>query len=68
MQTVPLSFPLPLPLPVRPTDKYSSLYGLGGQTYVYHHEEDESSFQLVDTQRVQKPQYRRTRFKFNQVL
>lgn len=49
------------------TDKYSSVYGLGGQTYVYHHEEDESSFQLVDTARVQKPQHQKTRARYNQV-
>ena len=31
------------------TDKYGGVYGLGGQEYAYHHNEDESSFQLVDT-------------------
>ena len=48
-------------------DKYGSVYGQGGQTFVYHHEEDESSFQLVDTARIQKPQHQRSRGKYNQV-
>jgi len=43
------------------------MYGLGGQTYVYHHEEDESSFQLVDTARIQKPQHQKSRARYNQV-
>ena len=43
------------------------MYGQGGQTFVYHHEEDESSFQLVDTARIQKPQHQRSRGKYNQV-
>ena len=43
------------------TDKYGNVYGHGGQTYLYHHEEDESSFQLVDTAKVQKPLYRKGR-------
>jgi hypothetical protein len=49
------------------TDKYSSVYGGGGQTYVYHHEEDESSFRLVDTARVQKPPHHNKRIKYSQV-
>lgn len=51
------------PLP----DKYTGMYGLGGQTYVYHHDEDESSFQLVDTARIQKPQHQKSRARYNQV-
>ena len=33
------------------------VYGANGQSqmYVYHHEEDESTFQLVDTSRPQRP-------------
>ena len=49
------------------TDKYVNVYGLGGQTYTYHHEEDESSFQLVDTAKMQKPLYQKGRPRFNQV-
>ena len=48
-------------------DKYSSVYGGGGQTYAYHHEEDESSFRLVDTARVQKPPHHTKRIKYSQV-
>ena len=50
-----------------PTDKYVNVYGLGGQTYTYHHEEDESSFQLVDTAKMQRPLYQKGRPRFNQV-
>lgn len=50
----------------RSANKYGSVYGQGGQTFVYHHEEDESSFQLVDTARIQKPQHQRSRGKYNQ--
>ena len=49
------------------SDRYSSLYGGGGQTYVYHHEEDESSFRLVDTARVQKQPHHNKRIKYSQV-
>ncbi|KAL3876087.1 hypothetical protein ACJMK2_033968 [Sinanodonta woodiana] len=45
--------------------KYSSAFG-GGSQYAYFHEEDESSFQLVDTQRIQKPIYQRGRRMFQQ--
>ncbi|GFN98297.1 eukaryotic translation initiation factor 3 subunit d [Plakobranchus ocellatus] len=38
--------------------KYNSAFG-GGSQYAYYHEEDESTFQLVDTSRVQKPVYQR---------
>ena len=43
------------------TDKYGNVYGAGGQsqTYVYRHEQDESTFQLVDTSRPQRSMYRR---------
>ncbi|XP_067935148.1 eukaryotic translation initiation factor 3 subunit D-like [Watersipora subatra] len=41
--------------------KYSTAYG-SGQQYSYIHEEDESSFQLVDTSRNQRPMYQRNRF------
>ena len=47
-------------------DKYSSAFG-SGQQYSYIHEEDESSFQLVDTSRAQRPVYQRSRFKYNLV-
>lgn len=46
-------------------NKYSSQFQGSGQ-YSYYHEEDESSFQLVDTAKVQKPIYQRARMKFNQ--
>ncbi|CAG0888523.1 unnamed protein product [Darwinula stevensoni] len=42
-------------------NKYQSSFGAGSQ-YAYYHEEDESSFQLVDTTRVQKPLYQRGRY------
>uniref|UniRef100_A0A0K8TD93 Eukaryotic translation initiation factor 3 subunit p66 n=1 Tax=Lygus hesperus TaxID=30085 RepID=A0A0K8TD93_LYGHE len=46
------------------TSKYQSQFGAGSQ-YAYYHEEDESSFHLVDTTRVQKPPYQRGRFRQN---
>lgn len=49
-----------------PPDKYSSQFG-GGSQYAYFHEEDESSFQLVDTARTQKTAYQRNRMRFAQV-
>ena len=58
---------VPTPLLFLLLDKYTGMYGLGGQTYVYHHEEDESSFQLVDTARIQKPQHQKSRARYNQV-
>ena len=58
------SLPLPLCLLI---DKYVNVYGLGGQTYTYHHDEDESTFQLVDTAKIQKPLYQKGRPRFNQV-
>ena len=48
-------------------DKYSSQFGGGSNQYAYIHEEDESSFQLVDPSKVQKPIYQRGRGRFNQV-
>nr|CAD7429926.1 unnamed protein product [Timema monikensis] len=47
------------------TNKYQSQFGSGGQ-YAYYHDEDESTFHLVDTTRVQKPPYQRGRFRQNQ--
>ncbi|KAL8593246.1 hypothetical protein ACOMHN_009900 [Nucella lapillus] len=44
--------------------KYNSTFG--GSQYAYYHEEDESSFQLVDTARVQRPLYQRGRRMFQQ--
>jgi len=41
--------------------KYQSQYGGGGTQYAYYHEEDETSFQLVDTARATKPMYGRGR-------
>lgn len=47
-----------------PTDKYASQFGTGSQ-YAYYHDEDETTFHLVDTARVQKPPYQRGRFRGN---
>jgi translation initiation factor 3 subunit D len=44
----------------RHMNKYASQFQ-GGQQYSYYHEEDESSFQLVDTARTMKPMYGRGR-------
>ncbi|KAF0719939.1 eukaryotic translation initiation factor 3 subunit D-like isoform X2 [Aphis craccivora] len=41
-------------------NKYQSQFG-GGTQYTYYHEEDENTFHLVDTTRVQKPPYQRGR-------
>lgn len=46
-------------------NKYQSQFGTGSQ-YAYYHEEDESTFHLVDTTRIQKPPYQRGRFRQNQ--
>ncbi|CAH1115902.1 unnamed protein product [Phaedon cochleariae] len=46
-------------------NKYTSQFGSGSQ-YAYFHDEDESTFHLVDTTRVQKPPYQRGRFRANQ--
>lgn len=45
----------------RYANKYASTFG-GGTQYAYYHDEDESSFQLVDTTRIQKPPYQRGRY------
>lgn len=42
-----------------------SQHGSSSQ-YAYYHEEDESTFHLVDTARIQKPPYQRGRFRQNQ--
>ncbi|EHB15907.1 Eukaryotic translation initiation factor 3 subunit D [Heterocephalus glaber] len=47
------------------TNKYSSQFG-GGSQNAYFHEEDESSFQLVDTACTQKIAYQRNRMWFAQ--
>ena len=41
--------------------KYQSQYGAGGTQYAYYHEEDETSFQLVDTAKTTRPMYGRGR-------
>ncbi|XP_020277560.1 eukaryotic translation initiation factor 3 subunit D [Pseudomyrmex gracilis] len=46
-------------------NKYTSQFGTGSQ-YAYYHDEDETTFHLVDTTRVQKPPYQRGRFRHNQ--
>ena len=43
-------------------NKYNAQIGAGGTQYAYYHEEDESSFQLVDTSRTLRPMYGRGRF------
>ncbi|XP_053970156.1 eukaryotic translation initiation factor 3 subunit D-1 [Anastrepha obliqua] len=45
-------------------NKYASSFGTGSQ-YAYYHEEDETTFHLVDTARVQKPPHQRGRFRSN---
>jgi len=49
----------------RYTNKYSSQFGQGNSQYAYFHEEDESTFHLVDTSKQQKPLFQRQR-KFQQ--
>jgi len=51
----------------RHINKYNSQFNnsLSSQ-YAYYHEEDESTFSLVDSSRVQKPIYQRGRGRFNQ--
>lgn len=46
--------------------KYSG--GAGGSQYAYLHDEEENSFQLVDTARTPRPMYARGRFLRNQRL
>lgn len=50
----------------RHANKYQSQFGGMASQYAYYHDEDDSTFQLVDTQRVQKPIYQRGRMRFNQ--
>ncbi|EDO35013.1 predicted protein [Nematostella vectensis] len=50
----------------RYANKYQSQFGTGNQMFSYYHEEDETSFQLVDTSRTQRPGYMRNRNRFNQ--
>jgi len=50
----------------RHINKYNSQFSNMASQYAYYHEEDESSFHLVDTARVQKPIYQRGRGRFNQ--
>lgn len=45
----------------RATNKYNSQFGAGTQ-YAYYHEEDDSTFQLVDTSKAHKPLHQRGRF------
>ncbi|GFS41868.1 eukaryotic translation initiation factor 3 subunit D [Nephila pilipes] len=49
----------------RYANKYQSQFGAGSQ-YAYFHEEDETTFQLVDTTKVHKPMHHRGRFRMNQ--
>ena len=49
-------------------DKYNSQFGGMVNQYAYYHEEDDTTFQLVDSARIQKPIYQRGRIKFNQVM
>lgn len=43
-------------------NKYQSQFGSGSH-YAYYHDEDETTFHLVDTARVQKPPHQRGRFR-----
>ncbi|OQR79284.1 eukaryotic translation initiation factor 3 subunit D isoform 2 [Tropilaelaps mercedesae] len=53
----------------RSVNKYSSQFGGQGSQYAYYHDEDDSSFQLVDTSKAHKPLHQRGRFsKMNQRL
>lgn len=50
-------------------NKYASQFGIGsGNQFAYFHDEDESSFQLVDTTKIQRPMYQRSKFRPNQRL
>ncbi len=47
-------------------DRYRSQFGVGVGMYQYVHEDDENTFQLVDSTRLPKPPYqKRTRFQPN---
>ncbi len=50
-------------------DKYGTAYGGGGQSqiYIYHHENDESSFKLVDTAKPHRPMHQKPRGRQMQV-
>lgn len=43
-------------------NKYNSTFSGSATQYAYYHEEDENSFQLVDTSRALRPMYGRGRF------
>ncbi|EAT38179.1 AAEL009902-PA [Aedes aegypti] len=45
-------------------NKYASQFG-GGNQYAYYHEEDETTFHLVDSARIQKQPHQRGRFRGN---
>lgn len=44
-------------------NKYQSQFGGSSSQYAYYHEEDETTFHLVDTARIQKPPHQRGRFR-----
>jgi hypothetical protein len=47
-------------------DRYRSQYGVGVGMYQYIHDDDENTFQLVDSTRLPKPAYqKRPRFQQN---
>ncbi|OQR79286.1 eukaryotic translation initiation factor 3 subunit D isoform 1 [Tropilaelaps mercedesae] len=46
----------------RTANKYNSQFGSQCIQYAYYHEDDDSSFQLVDTTKTHKPIYHRARF------
>ncbi|CAO1421918.1 unnamed protein product [Diamesa serratosioi] len=46
------------------SNKYQSQFGSGSQ-YAYFHDEDETTFHLVDNARIQKPPHQRGRFRGN---
>ncbi|TRY68259.1 hypothetical protein TCAL_03825 [Tigriopus californicus] len=47
---------------MRQMNKYNSQFSGSATQYAYYHEEDETSFQLVDTSRALRPMYGRGRF------
>ncbi|KAJ8363216.1 hypothetical protein SKAU_G00120470 [Synaphobranchus kaupii] len=57
--------PQPQDLQFSKSHKYSSQFG-GGNQHAYFHEEDETSFQLVDTAKTQKTADQRNRMRFAQ--
>ena len=50
---------------LHPLDKYTPQMGTG--LYSYPLDDDESTFHLVDTSKVQKPIYQKGRVRYNQV-